>query len=155
MEGQVPVAVLDEEKKTGEKGSAEDIGSALSFRVESTIDKVKVARLALGITKVPKPNFDLGAELKEVSREGSTLTVEYVLYLESFPSVLRVEIQGVAKVRSPRINTNAYEDAVSEDLLSDVALEIFRNHYSTIYLLFDSMRLPFPSPWVVKNVHLV
>ena len=150
---QRPVTVLGE-AKTG-NDSAQDTASAVGFQVESTIDKIKVARLALGHGKVPKPNFDLGADLKEISRQGNKLTVKYTLYLDSFPAVQRVEVHGVATIRSPLINSHTDEDEMSEGLLSDAALEIFRNHYEMIFLLFDSMRLPFPSPWVVKDVHLV
>jgi hypothetical protein len=148
-----PVTILGE-AKTG-NDSAQDIASAVGFQVESTIDQIKVARLALGHGKVPRPNFDLSADLKDVSREGNKLTVKYILYLDSFPAVQRVEVHGVATIRSHLINSHTDEEEMSEDLLSDVALEIFRNHYDTIYLLFDPMRLPFPSPWVVKDVHLV
>lgn len=149
-----PVTIPDE-KKIGQSDSSQETETVVAFQVESTIDKVRVARLALGYGKVPRPTFDLGADLKELSREGNKLKVKYTLYLDTFPAVQRVELQGVATIRSPMINSQADDVDVGERLLSDVALEIFRNHYDTIYLLFDSMRLPFPSPWVVKNVHLV
>lgn len=153
MQLKEPVTILDE-KKTGTSYPSQETGRVVGFQVESTIDKVRVARLALGYGKVPRPNFDLGADLKELSREGSKLNLKYTLYLDTFPAVQRVELQGMATIRSPLINSQTDEVDVSERLLSDIALEIFRNHYDTIYLLFDSMRLPFPSPWVVKNVHL-
>ena len=154
MQVKGPVPVL-EERKAERSDSSQDVANMVGLQVESTIDKVRVTRLAMGYGKVPKPNFDLGADLKELSREGSKLTVKYTLYLDTFPAVQRVELHGVATIRSPLIDPHADDGDVSESLLSDVALEIFRNHYSTIYLLFDSMRLPFPSPWVVKDVHLV
>lgn len=154
MQLKEPVAILDE-KKAGTSDSSQESAAVAGFQVESTIDKVRVARLALGHAKVPRPNFDLGAELKELSREGNNLRVKYTLYIDTFPAVQRVELHGAATVRSPLINSQGDDGDISENLLSDVALEIFRNHYDTMYLLFDSMRLPFPSPWVVKNVHLV
>ncbi|MCS4540356.1 MAG: hypothetical protein HYU03_06685 [Thaumarchaeota archaeon] len=154
MQLKEPVTILDE-KKTGQSDSSQETETVVGFQVESTIDKVRVARLALGHGKVPRPSFDLGADLKELSREGNKLTVKYTLYLDTFPAVQRVELQGVATIRSPLISSQTNDVDVSETLLSEVALEIFRNHYDMIYLLFDSMRLPFPSPWVVKNIHLV
>ncbi|MBI3023383.1 MAG: hypothetical protein HYY68_06600 [Thaumarchaeota archaeon] len=154
MQLKEPVTILDE-NKTGQGDSSQETETVVGFQVESTIDKVRVARLALGHGKVPRPSFDLGADLKELSREGNKLTVKYTLYLDTFPAVQRVELQGVATIRSPLISSQTNDVDVSETLLSEVALEIFRNHYDIMYLLFDSMRLPFPSPWVVKNVHLV
>ncbi|MBI3116035.1 MAG: hypothetical protein HYZ12_01725 [Thaumarchaeota archaeon] len=154
MQLKEPVTVVDE-KKVAQSDSSQETEAIVGFQVESTIDKVRVARLALGYGKVPRPSFDLGADLKELSREGNKLTVKYTLYLDTFPAVQRVELQGVATIRSPLISSQTNDVDVSETLLSEVALEIFRNHYDIMYLLFDSMRLPFPSPWVVKNVHLV
>ena len=155
MQMQESKTAHDDKKTRARQETQEAVGPIDRLAVESSINKVRVARVALGTAKVPRPNFDLGADLQEVSREGNELTLKYALYLETTPYVQLVEIHGVAKVRSSMLDSRTDYDSLSEGLLTDVALEIFRNHYQTVYLLFDWMRLANPSPWIFDSVHLV
>ena len=106
----------------------------------------------MGLGKVPKAAFELGAELKEIGASDGVVRFRYTIYLETFPSVMRAEMQGLATLPA-----SAFEnaDSMTEKDISDVALELFQSNYESLYLLFQSLGITAPSPWMVKDVHMV
>lgn len=124
------------------------------MQVEASVRRIRVARLALGNEKSPKASFDLNAELKEVKRTGTKFKLRYSLFLETFPAVQRAELEGDAEVESPIFSS--FEDLGSLDqrLVTKLAVEIYRKSFEVIYLLFDSLGLDAPSPWILRGVQL-
>lgn len=114
-----------------------------------------MTRLTLEHGRPSKVNFDLNAELKEVKRSGTKMKLRYNLFLDAFPAVQRAELEGDADVDSPVLSSVDDLNSVEQSLLTELALEVYRQSYEILYLLFDSLELETPSPWMVKDVHLV
>ena len=123
---------------------------------ECTLSRIKVSRLTFGHgTKVPKVSFDLGADIKEVETAKGRLRLKYTLFIDSSPAVERAELQGEVTITSPRITSVTDLQALGEDKISDIAMQIYSKNYETLYLIFDSAGLTAPSPFLIQDVHLV
>jgi len=121
-----------------------------------TLTKIKVAKLTFGHTKaMPKVAFDLGADIKEVETAKGRLRLRYSLYLDASPAVERAELHGEATITHPSISVITDMQALSEDMISDIAMEIYSKNYEVLYLIFESAGLVAPSPLLIQDVHLV
>ena len=122
--------------------------------MKSSINRVRISRLAMGDGIAPRATFDLAAELHEIGVVDGRLRVRYVISVETFPSVQRAEIEGVATISGEKF-ASAREQGIEEGRITKVAIMIYRNDFQVLYLLLRSMGLEAPSPWLVKDVHLV
>jgi len=126
-----------------------------SLAVKSKISRIRITRLALGDGSVPRPMFDLGAEMTEIGFTKGELRVRYMLAIESFPSVQRAEVEGEATIKGERFDSIEDLHEIEPGRLAKMAISIYRNDFESLYLIFMGMGLEAPSPWVVKDVHLV
>lgn len=121
-----------------------------------TLTKIKVSKLTFGhSTKMPKVSFDLGADIKEVETAKGRLRLKYTLYLDANPAVERAELAGEVTITSPAITAVTDLQALGEDKISDIAMQIYAKNYETLYLTFESAGLVAPSPLLIEDVHLV
>jgi hypothetical protein len=121
-----------------------------------TLSRVKVSRLTFGHSKkLPKVSFDLGADMKEVETSAGRLRLKYTLYIDSNPAVQRAELEGEVMITSPRITAVTDLQALGDDKISDIAMQVYAKNYETIYLLFQSAGLAAPTPLLIQDVHLV
>ncbi len=121
-----------------------------------TLSRIKVSRLTFGhSTKVPKVSFDLGADMKEVETSKGRLRLKYTLYIDANPAVERAELEGEIVITSPRITAVTDLQALGEDKISDIAMQVYAKNYETIYLTFESAGLTAPSPLLIQDVHIV
>jgi hypothetical protein len=126
-----------------------------SFAVKSKISRIRITRLALGDGNVPRPMFDLGAEMTEIGFAKGEVRVRYLLSIESFPSVQRAEVEGEATIKGERFESVDDLHEIEQGRLAKMAISIYRNDFESLYLILMGMGLEAPSPWVVKDVHLV
>ena len=100
-----------------------------------TLSKIKVAKLTLGhSTAMPKVSFDLGADIKEVETAKGRLRLKYTLYLDASPAVERAELSGEVTITSPAITAVTDLQALGEEKISDIAMQIYAKNYETLYL---------------------
>ncbi len=121
-----------------------------------TLTRIKVARMTLGHTnETPKVSFDLGADIKEIETVKGRLRLKYTLYLDANPAVERAELGGEVTITSDRISSVTDLQALGEEKISEIAMQIYRRNFETLYLLFESSGLQAPSPWLIEDVRLV
>lgn len=121
-----------------------------------TLTRIKVSRLTFGHSaKVPKVSFDLGADMKEVETSKGRLRLKYTLFIDANPAVERAELEGEVLITSPRITSVTDLQALGEEKISDIAMQIYAKNYEALYLTFDSAGLTAPPPGLIQDVHLV
>ena len=121
-----------------------------------TLSRIKIAKLTLGhSTAMPKVSFDLGADIKEIETAKGRLRLKYTLYLDANPAVERAELSGDVTITSPGITAVTDLQALGEEKISDIAMQIYKKNYETLYLTFQSSGLVAPSPHLIEDVHLV
>ena len=121
-----------------------------------TLNSIKVSRMTLGYGKIlSKVAFDLGADIKEIETTKGRLRLKYTLYIDASPAVERAELRGDVTITSPAISAVTDLQALGEDKISDIALQIYRRNFEVLYLTLESAGLVAPSPWLIKDVRLV
>jgi hypothetical protein len=140
-------------------GGGRDAKSALSLVSptikSSSLTKVRAVRVTNREEKYPRATFGLAADMKEVGRSGDTLKLRFLLAVETSPLVQRAEIEGQVEVKFDLGVLAATGGQLGEGFASELALELYKLHYQTIYSLFETLSLESPSPWLLKDVHLV
>jgi hypothetical protein len=81
--------------------------------------------------------------------------LKYTLYLDANPAVERAELSGEVTITSPAISAVTDLQALGEDKISDIAMNIYAKNYETLYLTFQTAGLVAPSPYLIQDVHLV
>ena|SRR6266550_553225 len=121
-----------------------------------TLTSIKVSRMTLGHGRIlQKVLFDLGADIKEIETTKGRLRLKYTLYIDASPAVERAELRGEVTITSPAITSVTDLQALGEDKISDIALQIYRRNFELLYLTLESAGLAAPSPWLIQDVRLV
>ena len=121
-----------------------------------TLTRIKVSRLTFGhSSKIPKVSFDLGADMKEVETAKGRLRLRYTLYIDAYPAVERAELEGEILITSPRISAVTDLQALGEEKISELAMQIYAKNYEVLYLTLESAGLAAPSPLLIQDVHIV
>jgi len=129
--------------------------ASLPISVEASLRRIHVARLTLNYEKSLQARYDLNADLKEVMREKTKLKFKYTLFLDTFPAIQRAELEGDAEVESPVFGSVTDLGNLDQGLFTELVIEIYRKNYDTLYLILDTLGLDIPSPWIIKDVHLI
>jgi hypothetical protein len=121
-----------------------------------TLSSIKVSRMSLGFDRIlSKVAFDLGADIKEIETTKGRLRLRYSLYVDASPAVERAELRGEVTITSPTISSVTDLQALGEDKISEIALQIYRRNFEVLYLTLETAGLVAPSPWLIKDVRLV
>jgi hypothetical protein len=121
----------------------------------SSLTRVRVTRVTNRPEKYPRAAFGLSADMKEVGRSGDTLKLRFSIAVETNPLVQRAELEGRVEVKLDSGLLAATGGQLGEDFASELALELYKLYYQTVYSLFDTLSLDSPSPWLLRDVHLV
>jgi hypothetical protein len=144
---------------SGSSSSSTNIDSPLDLDISDiavSLTRIKVARLTLGhSTRMPKVTFDLGADMKELEKSSGRLRLRYTLHVDANPAVERAELEGELTIRNPRIGPKTDLQALGEQKISDIAMQIYAKNYEMLYLTFQSLGLVAPSPLLIQDVHMV
>jgi hypothetical protein len=127
---------------------------ALTLNVETQLTRIRASKIAIRPTDGQKVSFDLHADIRETSRSGTYAKLRYLLAVETFPLVMRAEMEGVAHMDVSFLATDETLESLGRGIVGDLALKIFRDNYESLYLLLDSLGIQGPSPWLVRDVHL-
>ncbi len=120
-----------------------------------SLSRIKVSKLTLGHSAaMPKVSFDLGADIKEVETSNGRLRLKYTLFIDANPAVERAELEGEVTITSPRITKVTDLQALGEEKISAIAMQIYQKNFEALYLTFETAGLVAPSPWLIQDVHL-
>lgn len=125
------------------------------MNVETQLTKIRLSRLSMNPVDGKKVNFGLDADFREISRAGGKVKLRFSLTVDTFPLVQRAAMEGFAVVEEKLIQPDGNSGSADGVNLNELALAIFRHDYESLYLLFDTLKLPSPSPWMVREVKLV
>jgi len=128
---------------------------AQMLKVESQLTKLRTSLVAIKPPQGSKLSFNLQADIKAVSRDGPELKLRYSIGIETFPLIYRAEIEGTALAKAEILAKDESIEDLGEAVLGDIALQIYRQNYEPLYLALSTQGLEAPSPWLVKDVHLV
>lgn len=124
-------------------------------KVKAHLTKLRASVIAIKPPEGTKVSYDLNVDIKQASRKGPELKLRYAIGIETFPAICRAEIAGWATLNAETLAKEENLEDLGESVLGDVALEIYRQNFEPLYLTLTTMGMDSPSPWLVKDVHLV
>ena len=127
---------------------------AQMLRVEAHLTKLRTSLVAIKPAGGEKVSYNMQADIKVVSRDGTRLKIRYDLIIETFPLVYRAELAGFAHINAEMLAKDENLEDLGEGVLGDVAYQIYQQNFEALYLALSTQGLDAPSPWLVREVHL-
>jgi hypothetical protein len=124
------------------------------LKVDAHLTRLRTSLVAIRPPEDTKVSFDLHADIKTVSRDGTRLKLRYTIDIQTFPLIYRAEMGGFAAVDAEMLAKDENLEDLGEAVLSDVAIQIYRSQFEALYLTLATQGLEAPSPWLVKDVQL-
>jgi len=146
-------SVVVEEPREQALLAKDDLGVRI-VSVESRIDSISLSaadRRRQG--SEPRP-FDFDVDLRESARTEDRLSVRYSFTFGRPSSGQVCKVNGTAAVRFSQFNPSRDFHALGDDITNEMAVEIFRKNYETVYLLHEALSIDAPSPWITQEVSL-
>ncbi len=125
------------------------------MNVDTQLTKIRLSRISMNPIDGTKVNFGLDADFREISRAAGKVKLRFILTVDTFPLVERASMEGFALLEEKVLQPDGDSGGADGVSLNELALAIFRNDFESLYLLFDTLKLPPPSPWMVREVRLV
>lgn len=122
--------------------------------VESQIDGLSLTGPAGGPRPPGGGDFAFDVEMTETGRIKDGLSVKYSLAFGRPASGQTCRVSGRAILHFSRLDPKSDLHALGSEIDNEMAVEIFRMNYETIYLLHQSLAMEAPSPWVTHGVSL-
>jgi hypothetical protein len=127
---------------------------ARMLKVESQLTKLRTNLVAIRPPDGTKISYDLQADIKAVSRDGTRIKIRFAINIDTFPLIYRAEIGGFALANAEMLAKEESIEDLGEEVLGDIALQIFRQNFEALYLTLATQGLDAPSPWLVRDVHM-
>ena len=128
---------------------------AQMIKVKAHLTRLRASVIAIKPPEGTKVSYDLNVDIKQVSRKGPELKIRYAIGIETFPAVSRAEIAGFALVNAENLAKDENLEDLGESVVGDIAVDIYRQNFEPLYLALNTMGMDSPSPWLVREVHLV
>ncbi len=122
--------------------------------VESRIDSISLSKAERDIRLIESRPFDFDVDMSELSRSQDRLSVRYCFTFGRPASGRVCKVSGTAVVRFSQFNPTSDFHTLGDDITNEMAVEIFRKNYESVYLLHDALAMDAPSPWVTHDVSL-
>jgi hypothetical protein len=144
--------LLQKPREEARVGKA-DLGIRI-VSVTSTVNKIFLSRPGGDLrASVAKP-FEFDVDLNESARTENSLTVRYSFTFGRPLAGQVCKITGKAVVRFSQFNPAKDFHYLGNDITNEIAVEIFRKNFESVYLLHDAMMMEAPSPWITQGVSL-
>lgn len=122
--------------------------------VEVLVKNVEANRLSDETRGETSVTFDVAASLAEVDHQAGQFTLKYSIAITSQPPIARMDVAGTARITG--------EEAEIQELLKTpdgnnpppIFMSIYQKVYAILYLLAGSLKIPYPSPGLMKVVKM-
>ncbi|MDE1854217.1 MAG: hypothetical protein KGI38_10810 [Thaumarchaeota archaeon] len=122
--------------------------------VEVTIKSVEGNKLAEDVTSDSSVNFNVNANLVESERNPGKLTIKFTIELSTDPDVAKMTIAGTAVLSGDDKEIDSLITPKEGESVPPVFMKIYQKVYAVLYLVSGSLRIPYPSPGLLKGVRL-
>jgi hypothetical protein len=94
--------------------------------------------------------FNVNASINEADRGPGFLNLKFSMEIETQPSAARVFVSGTATVKGREDEIEEVLGKKEQDGTPTLFMKIYQRVYSTMYLLCGSLKVPYPSPGLLK-----
>ena len=123
--------------------------------IEVSIKSVEGNKLAEDVTSDSSVNFNVTANLVESERNPDKLNLKFTIELNTDPEVAKMTISGTAVLTGEEKEIEALLTPKAGESVPPVFMRIYQKVYAVLYLVSGSLKIPYPSPGLLKGVRLV
>ena len=123
--------------------------------IEVTIKTVEGNKLAEDVTSDSSVNFNVNANITESERNPDRLTLKFVIDLSTDPDVAKMTVSGTAVLTGDDKEIESLLTPKDGDSVPPVFMKIYQKVYAVLYLVSGSLRIPYPSPGLLKGVRVM
>ena len=99
--------------------------------------------------------FDVAASLAEVDHQAGSFTLKFSMSITSQPPIAKMDVAGTARITGEETDngsaTGRPPTGTRRPLFS---MSIYQKVYAILYLLSGSLKIPYPSPGLMKVVKM-
>ncbi len=123
-------------------------------RVEVSIKSIDGNKMAEDVTSDSSVNFNVTANIVESERNPDRLTLKFTIELNSDPDVAKMAISGTAVIIGDDKEIDSMLTPKPGETVPPVFMRIYQRVYAILYLISGSLKVPYPSPGLLKDVRL-
>jgi hypothetical protein len=120
--------------------------------VEVLIRSVEAARLSEDAKDSSEVAFEVTASLNETDRSPGQLVMRFSIDIQTAPQVAKIDISGVAKIIGEEQEIERLLTGKEPGSTPPVFMSVYKKVYAMLYLIAGSLRIPYPSPGLLKVV---
>ncbi len=120
--------------------------------VEVLVKNVDATRLSEETREEAAVTFDVGASLAEMDHKPGQFVLKYSIAITSQPPIAKMEVGGTAKITGEEKEIEAVLSSPDQNTPPPVFMTIYQKVYAILYLLAGSLKIPYPSPGLMKVV---
>ena len=122
--------------------------------VEVLVKNVEANRLSEETRDETSVTFDVAASLAEVDHQAGQFTLKYTIAITSQPPVARMDVGGTARITGEEAEIQGLLKTPDGNTPPPVFMTIYQKVYAILYLLSGSLKIPYPSPGLMKVVKM-
>ncbi len=123
--------------------------------VDVAIKSVEGTKLAEDVTSDSSVNFNVGANIVQSERNPDKLTLKFTIELGTEPEVAKMTVTGTAVLTGDDKEIESMLTPKEGESVPPVFMKIYQKVYAVLYLVSGSLKIPYPSPGLLKGVRLV
>ena len=120
--------------------------------VEVLIRSVEGARLSEEVKDNSDVSFEVTASLNETDRSPGQLAIRFSIDIQTTPQVAKVDITGTARITGEEQEIERLLSVKEGGSTPPIFMSIYKKVYAMLYLIAGSLRIPYPSPGLLKVV---
>jgi hypothetical protein len=122
--------------------------------VEVLVKNVDATRLSEEAKDETPVTFDVTASLSETEHQVGEFTLKFSIGITSQPPVAKMDVAGTAKITGEEADIQALLKTPDQNTPPPIFMSIYQKVYAILYLLSGSLKIPYPSPGLMKIVKM-
>ena len=122
--------------------------------LEVYVKNVEGTRLSEDVKPTTEVTFNVSATITETERNQGQISLKFTIDMESQPAVAKLVVAGSATLLGEDQEIDALLLAKDADATPPIFMKIYEKVYAVLYLLCGSLKIPYPSPALLKVVQV-
>ncbi len=122
--------------------------------LEVYVKTVEGTRLSEDVKPTTDVTFNVNANITETERNQGQISLKFSIDMESQPAVARLALSGSAVVTGEDQEIDELLLAKEAEGTPPIFMKIYEKVYAVLYLLCGSLKIPYPSPALLKVVQV-
>jgi hypothetical protein len=122
--------------------------------VQVQVKNVEATRLSDEVRDETSVTFDVAASLAETEHQAGQFTLKYSIAISSQPPVAKMDVSGTARITGEEREIEELLKSPDQNTPPPVFMAIYQKVYAILYLLSGSLKIPYPSPGLMKVVKM-